>query len=159
MKSIIVAFDKNHGIGADNDLLWQRDLPADLQHFKELTSGNTIIMGRKTYESIGRPLPNRQNIVVSRSFTSDDVTVADSLQTAYSLAEHDIFVIGGGQIYAEAQGDMDQLYVTEVDADFPAATVFFPAIPSNIWQEISREHHDGDEANKYAYDFVVYRRK
>lgn len=158
MKSIIVAYDRNRGIGADNDLLWQRDLPADLQHFKDLTTGNTIIMGRKTYESIGRPLPNRQNIVVSRDFYAEGVETASSLEEAYQLATHDIFVIGGGQIYTEALNDMDQLYVTEVHADFPNATVFFPEINLSIWQEISRDRHEADEANKYTYDFVTYRK-
>lgn len=160
MKAIIVAVDQNNGIGADNDLLWQRDLPADLAHFKKLTTGKTIVMGRKTYESIGRPLPDRQNIVVSRSGPTgvSGVLTAHSLQAAYALAQYDVFVIGGGQIYAQAIDDMDRLYVTYVDATFPQATVFFPQINCDTWQEISRDHHEADERNKYAFDFVVYER-
>ncbi len=160
MKAIVVAVDKNNGIGADNDLLWIRDLPADLAHFKKLTTGGSIIMGRKTFESIGRPLPNRENIVVSRTPTGvQGVLTANSLNSAYELARYPIFVIGGGQVYADAVDDMDILYVTEVQAEFPQATVFFPTINEAKWQEISREHHDSDEKNKYAFDFVEYRRR
>lgn len=159
MKSIIVAVDRNLGIGADNELLWMRDLPDDLAYFKRLTTGASVIMGRKTFESMGRPLPNRENIVVSsRSVGVPGVLTANSLSSAYELARYPIFVMGGGQIYASALGDMDRLYVTEVDAAFPQATVFFPAIDRSVWAETSREHHDADERNKYAFDFVVYDR-
>lgn len=157
MKSIVVAVDKNMGIGAKNDLLWQRDLPSDLAHFKKLTTGGSVIMGRNTFDSIGRPLPNRENIVVTRSPTGvDGVLSANSLASAYELARYPIFIIGGGQIYKESINDMDRLYVTEVDAEFPQASVFFPAIDSATWSEVSREHHASDDRNKYAYDFVVY---
>lgn len=159
MKAIVVAIDKNNGIGAENDLLWQRDLPADLAHFKKLTTGGSIIMGRRTFESIGRPLPNRENIVVSRKPTGvQGVLTANSLNSAYELARYPIFVIGGGQVYAESINDMDVLYVTEVQADFPQATVFFPAIDKSVWQEVSREHHEADEKNKYAFNFVTYKK-
>ena len=160
MKSIIVAFDKHMGIGADNDLLWLRDLPADLQHFKDLTSGHAIIMGRKTYESIGRPLPNRQNIVVSQ--TMDPVQgmgVVGTLDEAYAVATSDAYVIGGAQIYNEALASVDQILATEVDETFDNATVFFPAIDLNNWIETAREHHEADEANKYSFDFVTYTRR
>lgn len=151
--------DRNNGIGANNDLLWQRDLPADLAHFKKLTTGGSIIMGRKTFESIGRPLPNRENIVVSRTPTGiSGVLTAASLASAYALARYPIFVIGGGQIYTQALDDVDRLYVTYVDAEFPQATVFFPQIACEAWQEVERDHHDADEQNKYAYDFVTYER-
>lgn len=159
MKSIVVAVDKNSGIGADNDLLWQRDLPADLAHFKRITTGGSIIMGRKTFESIGRPLPKRENIVVSRTATGvPGVLTAGSLEAAYALARYPIFVIGGGQIYEQSLSDIDKLYVTEVDASFPQATVFFPEIDRDIWQEVSRNHHPADERNKYSFDFVEYKR-
>jgi len=159
MKSIVVAVDRNMGIGADNDLLWQRDLPADLAHFKRLTTGGSIIMGRRTFESIGRPLPDRENIVVSRTPTGvDGVLTAASLQSAYELARYPIFIIGGGQIYDQSMNDADVLYVTHVDAEFPQATVFFPQINCQDWQEVSRDHHESDEKNKYSYDFVEYRR-
>jgi dihydrofolate reductase len=161
MKTIVVAYDKNYGIGANNDLLWLRDLPADLKHFKDLTTGHTIIMGRNTYASIGRPLPNRQNIVVSRSMEpTEGVQIAKSIDEAYNLAtDPEIFVIGGARVYQEALGSVDVIQATEVDALFDDASVFFPAIDLNNWQEVSREHHDADESNKYAYDFVQYVRR
>lgn len=161
MKAIVVAYDRNRGIGADNDLLWMRDLPADLQHFKMLTTGKTIIMGRKTFESIGsKPLPNRQNIVLSRTPTGiSGVLTAGSLEAAYAIAQFPIFVIGGESVYREALTDVDTIYATEVDADFPQATVFFPDLDMNEWQEISREHHDADEKNKYDFDFVVFQKR
>ncbi|HRJ06415.1 MAG TPA: dihydrofolate reductase [Candidatus Saccharibacteria bacterium] len=160
MKAIVVAVDKNNGIGANNDMMWMGDLPADLAHFKKLTTGGSVIMGRKTFESIGRPLPNRENIVVSRTPTGvDGVLTASSLESAYALARYPIFVIGGGQIYAQALNDMDTLYVTEVDAEFPQATVFFPQINCEEWRETSRDHHEADEHNKYAFDFVTYERE
>lgn len=159
MKAIVVAMDKNNGIGAANDLLWLRDLPADLAHFKKLTTGGSIIMGRNTFESIGRPLPERENIVVSSKPTGvKGVLTAASIESAYELARYPIFVIGGGQVFAETINDMDVLYVTEVQAEFPQATVFFPEIGSTIWQEVSREHHNADEKNKYPFDFVKYER-
>ncbi len=157
MKAIVVAVDENMGIGANNDLLWQRDLPADLAHFKKLTSGGSIIMGRKTFESIGRPLPNRENIVVSRTPTGvDGVLTAASLDSAYALARYPVFVIGGGQLYAQAMDTVDVLYVTHVAASFPQASVFFPEIDTTQWQEVSREHHEADDKNKYSYAFVTY---
>lgn len=159
MKSIVVAIDKRGGIGADNDLLWQRDLPADLSHFKKVTTGGSVIMGRNTFESIGRPLPNRENIVVSsRPVAVPGVLTASSLSGAYELARYPIFIIGGGRVYADSMADVDRLYVTEVDAEFPQATVFFPAIDTSVWHETSRDHHDSDEANRYGFDFVVYER-
>ena len=160
MKSIIVAVDRHMGIGAENDLLWQRDLPADLQHFKRLTMGHTIVMGRKTFESIGRPLPGRENIIVSRSDISvDGAIVAESLIDAYSKASHDVFIIGGGQIYEQALADADCIYVTLVDEQFDNATVFFPHIDEEIWEQVSAESHKKDDKNKYDYAFVTYQRR
>lgn len=158
---MVVAYDKNYGIGADNDLLWQRDLPADLRHFRKLTTGKSIIMGRKTFESIGsRPLPNRQNIVLSRVATGvDRVITATSLEAAYAMAQYPIVVIGGASVYDEALDDIDIIYATEVKAEFPQATVFFPEIDIALWYEVSREHHEADTKNKYAFDFVEYRRR
>ena len=159
MKAIVVAMDKNNGIGAENDLLWLRDLPADLAHFKKLTTGGSVIMGSNTFKSIGRPLTDRENIVVSRTPTGvEGVLTANSLASAYELARYPVFVIGGGQIYARAIDDVDRLYVTYVDAEFSQATVFFPQINCDDWQEVSRDHHEADEKNKYAFDFVVYDR-
>lgn len=160
MKSIIVAYDQKRGIGAANSLLWTRDLPADLRHFKEVTTGHSIIMGRKTYESLGRPLPNRQNIVISHSAEQiPDVTVVGSLADAYAAANSpEIFVIGGGQIFQLAIDDVDQILATEVNDTFEA-DVFFPVINPTVWIEVSREHHSKDELNKYDYDFVAYARR
>ncbi len=160
MKSIIVAYDKNRGIGAANDLLWVRDLPADLRHFKEMTTGHTIIMGRKTYESLGRPLPNRHNIVISRDMTPvPGVTVVRNLEEAYAVSTSpDIFIIGGGQIYQLAIDGVDRILATEVDASFKA-DVFFPAVNPAVWIEVAREHHQKDDLNKYNYDFVSYERR
>lgn len=156
MKSIVVAYDLNRGIGADNELLWLRDLPDDIQHFRDMTMGGTIIMGRKTFDSIGKALPGRQSIVVThRLLDLPDVLAVDSLAEAYAAAEREIFIIGGGSIYEQALKDTDVVYATEVQASFPAATVFFPALDGN-WQEKEREHHTADERNKYDFDFVTY---
>jgi dihydrofolate reductase len=161
MKAIVVAYGKSHEIGADNDLLWGRDLPDELRHFKELTTGGTVVMGRRTFESIGQPLPNRENIVVTRSSEEiEGAIVAHSLDEAYRLASsNNTFVIGGGQIYAEAINDMDILYITEVNASFDNATVFFPEIDLSLWAEVNREHHAADERNAYSFDFVRYEKK
>lgn len=154
-----MAMDRNNGIGAANDLLWGRDLPSDLAHFKKLTTGGSIIMGRKTFQSIGRPLPHRENIVVSSQPTGvAGVLTANSLDSAYALARYPVFVCGGGQLYAAAIDDVDVLYVTYVDAEFPGADVFFPQINCQDWTETARDHHEADERNKYAYDFVTYER-
>lgn len=158
MKRIIVAYDKQRGIGASNDLLWVRDLPADLKHFRELTIGSTVILGRKTYESIGKPLANRQNIVISRTpMKIDGVRVVSGLQEAYSAASsNDVYIIGGGQIYELALDSVDEILATEVDATFKIAEIFFPVLDMSKWQEIAREHHEADEKNKYDFDFVIY---
>lgn len=154
---MIVAVDKRLGIGAKNDLLWMRDLPDDLAYFKRMTTGTSVIMGRNTFDSMGRPLPDRENIVVShRPVGVPGVLTASDLRSAYELARYPVFVMGGGKVYADALDDMDRLYVTEVDAEFPQATVFFPHIDTSVWQESSREHHAADSRNKYSFDFVVY---
>lgn len=161
MKSIVVAYDKNYGIGAENDLLWLRDLPADLRHFKQTTMGGAIIMGRKTFDSIGVPLPGRQNIIISRSpMIIEGATAVTSLDDAYAAVEpgRETYIIGGGQIYEAALATADRIVATEVDAEFPQATVFFPELDKAIWREVSHEHHNADERNKYSFDFVVYER-
>jgi dihydrofolate reductase len=155
--SMIVAYDQKRGIGAANDLLFR--VSADLKRFRQLTTGNTIIMGRKTYESIGRALPDRQNIVVSGSgFTTDSVETVTSLPEAYAAAKHKAFVIGGGEIFRQAIADAGTIYATEVYETFDNATVFFPELDTD-WQEISREEHAADEKNPYDYAFVEYRRR
>ncbi len=161
MKSMIVAYDKNFGIGADNDLLWGRNLPADLKHFKDITSGHAVIMGYNTYKSIGRPLPGRRNIVISENNQPiDGFEVVSDLSSAYRLVADDdeIFVIGGGMVYSLAIDLADRIYATEIDASFDNASVFFPKIDKNIWREVAREKHLKDDANLYDYDFVIYER-
>lgn len=156
-KAIIVAYDKNRAIGAHSDLPWGRSLPADLANFKKLTTGGSVIMGRKTFESIGaRPLPDRENIVVSSSPTGvKGVLTALSLDSALALARYSVFFIGGAQIYEEALHHADVVYATEVNAEFSEADVFFPGLDST-WQEVSRTHHSRDEKNAYSFDFVEY---
>ena len=160
MKYIIVAYDKNRLIGANNSLLWQGDMAADMRHFRELTTGNVVIMGRKTYESIGKPLPNRQNIVITRQpLKIDGVQIVSSIEQAYEQAESgkDIFVIGGGQVYEQSISTVEQILATEIDATFQGDT-YFPVLP-NDWYEISRDDHQSDDKNKYNYSFVVYTRQ
>lgn len=160
---MVVAYDRRNGIGAENDLLWKRDLRADLAHFKKLTMDTSVIMGRKTYESIlsslGHPLEGRENIVVSRhDIDAVDVVAVKSLSEAYAAAHGNIMIIGGGSIYDQALPDTDLVYATEVDAVFPQATVFFPKLDDEHWTEVAREHHVQDDRNAYDYDFVTYRR-
>lgn len=162
MKTIIVAMDRNNAIGFNNDLPWGRGLKDDLANFKRVTKGGTVIMGRKTFESIGaKPLPERENIVVSRSGPTGvaGVLSALSLEAAYKLARYETFVIGGGQIYEQALPAMDRLIVTHVDAEFADATVFFPAIDSETWLEVSREEYVADERNAYPFAIVIYEKK
>lgn len=154
---MIVAYDSQRGIGADNDLLWQRDLPDDLKHFKELTTGHTVVMGRRTHESIGKPLPDRRNIVVSSSEVRGVETISTpGGLTAITSSDEAVFIIGGGLLYGSMINDVDMIYATEVQGTFSQATVFFPVLSEYAWQETSREHHEADERNKYAFDFVVY---
>lgn len=162
MIAIIAALDKNNAIGKDNDLPWY--LPGDLAYFKQLTLGASVIAGRKTYQSIvarlGKPLPDRQNIVLSRkSFKADaGVVVVNSIESALHRATHDrTFVIGGGQIYEQAIKQADRLYITEVDVAVDG-DVFFPTIDKAIWREVSRAHNQADDRHMYSYDHVVYDR-
>lgn len=152
--SIIAATGKKNELGKGNQLLWH--LPDDLKHFKELTTGHTIVMGRKTFESIGKPLPNRRNIVITRdmNFTADGIEVIHSLQEIQNRDE-EIFIIGGGEIYAQALPFADKLYLTEVDASLDADT-FFPQFKKNEWNEVERTHHNKKEKHLYDFDFVVY---
>ncbi len=156
--SIIVAKAQNHVIGKANQLLWH--LPKDFQYFKKVTSGHYILMGRKTYESIGRPLPNRVSLVVSRNpmYALEGGLVVHSIENALEIAqknqEKELFVIGGGKIYAQMLSQADRLYVTEVQTDIQGDT-FFPPI-SEIWKEISRERHFADARHPFDFDFVVY---
>jgi dihydrofolate reductase len=163
--SIISAIGKNNEIGRKNALLW--DLPADMKHFRETTSGHTVIMGQKTFESMGRPLPNRRNIIL----TLDKKFHREDAETVYSLEELDellkksenpdgeFFIIGGGQIYKLFIDKANKLYITHVEVEFPDADTFFPTIDMTKWQKISEEKHDKDEKNVYPYSFVEYKKK
>lgn len=157
--SLIVAYGRNRAIGKDNRMPWH--LPADLALFKKTTMGCPIIMGRNTFLSIGKPLPGRQNIVVSRSgkVHHDGIDVVPTLDAALQACAgaREVFIIGGAQLYQSALHAAQRLYASEIDADFEADT-FFPDIDRNTWRESSREHHAADEKNAYALDFVVYDR-
>jgi dihydrofolate reductase len=154
----VVAYDKNRAIGRDNKLPWGHDLPADLAHFKELTVGQSVIMGRKTYESIGRPLPNRQNIILSHNLEpAEGIVVVSDLEIAYRLAKNNIFIIGGSSIFVQAMDDLEVIYATEIQFGFDGVDSFFPEL-GHDWHEVAREHHLADSDNKYDFDFVVYQR-
>ncbi len=157
MLSLIAAVAKDRAIGKDNRMPWH--LPADFAWFKRTTLGHPVIMGRKTFESIGRPLPGRRNIVVTRnaSFRAEGIEAAHSLTEALRLAADDAFVIGGATLYTEALPQADRLYLTEVDAHVEADT-FFPPWVHEEWREVSREPYPADEKNRYAMDFVVWER-
>jgi len=155
--SIIVATDAANGIGIRNTLPWR--LPEDLAFFKRTTTGHPIIMGRKTFESIGRPLPNRRNIVVSRNpaWRHEGVESASSLAAAVQLAgDGPAFIIGGAQIYAEALPRATRLLVTAIDKRFDC-DAFFPAIDPQHWKEVAREPHHSAE-NDFDFAFVTYER-
>lgn len=162
--SIIVAKAENQAIGVNNDLPWY--LPADLKHFKKLTSGHHIMMGRKTYESIGRPLPNRVSVIISRNpdYKAEGCYVVNSLEAAISFAkqagETEAFLIGGGQLYqlALAQNLANKIYLTEVETTVEG-DAFFPELSPNDWKETDRVKHQADEKNPFAYSFVELMRQ
>lgn len=154
----IVAMGENRAIGKDNRLLWH--LPADLQHFKQLTLGKTIIMGRKTYESIGRPLPSRQNIILSRdsAFHAEGCSTVHSVADALAAASHqEICIIGGETIYAQFLPQTTRIYLTEVKAA-PPGDAFFPALDHSAWQETARIEHAADDRHAVSFDFVTLER-
>jgi dihydrofolate reductase len=157
--SIIVAIDQENGIGKDNQLLWH--LPNDLKFFKNITSGNTIIMGRKTYDSIGRPLPNRRNIVISRNqdLKIEGVEVFENISSALEACktENEVFIIGGGEIYKQALPFTNKIYLTKVDANCEA-DIFFPSLNEQEWKIISEEKHLKDEKHSYNYIFTILER-
>jgi len=143
--SIIVAIGENHAIGKNNQLLWH--MPNDLKHFKDITSGRTIIMGRKTFDSVGKPLPRRRNIVVTRQdITIPGCEVVKSIEDGLALCknEDEVFIGGGAEIYKLAMHLTNRIYLTIIHKIFDADT-FFPEIDKNEWQEISREDHQPDE--------------
>jgi len=156
--SLIVAYDKARGIGKDNRLPWR--LPAEMQYFKKTTMGKPIVMGRRTFESIGRALPGRRNIIVTRRIAPlDGVDRAASLEDALRLVPDaaEVMVIGGAELYRAALPGAQRIYATEVDGLFDSDT-FFPLLDRDDWRETSRDHRAADSSNPFAVDFVVYDR-
>ena len=154
MINIIVATSKNRVIGNNNSLIWK--LPADLKRFKQITTGNTIVMGRKTYESIGKPLPNRRNIIITRdtNYLVDNCEIVNSLEEALMLCNNDCFIIGGGEIYKQSIDIADKIYLTLVQEDFEGDT-YFPEIGKE-WTKVIREDFEPDEKNAHKYSFINY---
>lgn len=160
MISIIVAAAQNNAIGYKNQLMWH--LPADLKYFKNTTLGHTVIMGRKTYESVGKPLPNRRNVIVTRQrdYQAPGAEIVHSLKEAVDQCDpaEETFIVGGAQLYGEALDFTDKIYITLIYKEFEADT-FFPPIDQTLWQLVSEDYNRADERNPYDYNFMVYRRK
>ncbi len=160
--SLIAALDRDHGIGRDNDLPWK--LPDDLKRFKALSLGKPILMGRKTALSLGRALPGRLNLVLTRSgqvpFAGMQAvaSIDDALRRATAAGADELCVIGGGEIYRLAMAQATDLHLTWVDTTV-AADTHFPAVDPTMWVEVAREHHAADERHAFAFDFVDYRRR
>jgi len=160
--TIIVAAGEDNAIGKDNDLIWH--LSDDLKRFKKLTSGHHIIMGRKTFESFPKPLPNRTHIVITRQQdykVPEGVIVVNNLEDALDAARKDKqpFIIGGGEIYKQSINLADKLELTRVHASFDGADTFFPNVDTNIWKEVSKTTHEADKDHNYAFSFITYVRK
>lgn len=156
--ALIYAVSENHVIGNGNRLPWH--MPADFRHFKELTEGQSVVMGRRTFQSIGRPLPNRQNIVLTRDpgYTADGAEVAHSLEEALGKADSDtVFVIGGAKVFADALPLAARIYETRIHATVPGDTFFDPDL--SHWFEESEEIHAADERHPYGYSFITYARQ
>ncbi len=159
--SIIAAISKNNVIGKNGQIPWH--LPADLKHFKNLTMGHHIIMGRKTFESVGKPLPGRTNIIITRQkdFDAENCIVVHSLDEAIKsvAGDDEAFICGGAKIYKQSL-DLDiagKLYITMINEKFEGDT-FFPEINMNVWKESERRDFEPDERNKYCYSFCVFSR-
>ena len=161
MLSIVVAKAKNNIIGKENKIIW--NLPEDLNHFKNLTTGHTIIMGRKTFETLGRVLPNRKHIIFSQNpdfkVKDENVEVVHSLLQIQDLIEgqEEAFVIGGAMIYNFLMPYVKKMYVTEIGEEFEG-DAFFPKIKEETWKEVSRQKGEKDENNNMDYEFVTYER-
>ena len=160
MITIIAAIGKNGELGKDNDLIWH--LPNDLKRFKKVTTGRHIIMGRKTFESLGKPLPNRKTIIITRNqnYHVEGCIVVNSLEEALRAASPDPnpYILGGAEIYKQAMKIADYLDLTLVEATFDA-DAFFPKINANNWEEISRQDFKADKEHEYNYSFVTYKKK
>ena len=162
MLSLIVAMDQNRVIGLNNDMPWH--IPNDLRYFKERTSGHTIVMGRKTFDSLGRVLPNRKHVVLTRSDKAfpDEVIVLhefeEILQYAKTHDDKEIFIIGGGELYKQMLPHVDRMYITKIANSFEG-DVYFPAFDERDWKLTSKEKGLKDEKNPYDYYYLVYDRK
>lgn len=156
MIKIIVATSKNRVIGNNNELIWK--LSSDLKRFKELTTGHSVVMGRKTYESIGRPLPNRRNIIITRNleYEVEGCEMVSSLEEALLLTNNDCFIIGGGEIYKQSLEVADKIYLTLVHKEFEGDTTF-PELGSD-WATIDTKDFEADDKNEYNYSFIEYDR-
>jgi len=160
--TLIAAASKNNALGKDNDLLWH--LPDDFKRFKKLTTGHKIIMGRKTFESFLKPLPNRTHIIITRDkeyrVDFDDCIVVHSIEAALKLVENDAssFIIGGGEIYRQSEKYANKIELTRVHKAFEADT-FFPEIDLNDWELIEEEYHPKDEKHKFDFTYLTYERK
>lgn len=160
--NIIVAIADNYAIGKSGDLLCY--LPDDLKHFKALTTGATVVMGKKTFFSLPRrPLPNRRNMVLTRdvSFTHEGVDVAHSIEelTSTLTPEEKVFIIGGGEVYRQFMPLAKELHITHIHHTWEDADTFFPEIDTSIWQQLNEEFHEADEKHAYAFTFATYVRK
>lgn len=157
--SLIAAMDKKHVMGYQNKLPWH--LPADLQHFKNLTLGKPIVMGRKTFESIGKPLPGRQNIILTHNhnFQAPGCTLVSSLESALAEASstQEIMIIGGGELFRSTLPLSNRMYLTIIDHEFKGDT-YFPEWNNEEWVTTSSEQHPADEKNPYAYEFLTLER-
>ena len=161
MLSIIVAISENNAIGKAGDLLCY--LPDDLKHFKALTMGATVVMGKKTFFSLPRrPLPNRRNIVLTRdgSFIYENTEVAHSIEELQKMltADENVFIIGGGEVYRQFMPLAEELHITHIHHNWDDADTFFPEIDSTIWQCVNEERHEADEKHAYAFTFATYKR-
>lgn len=160
--SIIVAVSENGVIGLNNQLIWR--LPDDLKRFKQLTLGHPMIMGRKTFESIGKPLPGRQSIIITRdkNFSFEGTLVVHTLEEAIEAAKQtgtdEAFIVGGGEIYRQVQPLCDKLYITEVHTDIEGDT-FFKIENPGLWKESERIHHEADPKHTISFDFVDFVKK
>ncbi|MFN3543850.1 MAG: dihydrofolate reductase [Thiobacillus sp.] len=157
--SVIAALAKNRVIGIENRLPWR--LPEDLAHFKALTLGHPVLMGRKTFESLGRPLPGRTNVVITRNrdYRPEGCLVADSIPAAIALCGEadEVFFIGGAELYAQVIPLADRLYLTEVDVE-AAGDAWFPEFDRSAFREVARASHTGERGDRLRFDFVVYAR-
>src|SRR5699024_11154585 len=162
MISLIAAMGSNRVIGADNDMPWS--LPRDLAHFKKVTTGHTLVMGRKTFESIGRPLPNRRNVILTRQTNlqlPEEVEIISNLDTVFEWTrenpEEEIFIVGGGELYKQALAYANRLYITRINEDFEGDT-FFPTFNKDEWKIVEKTQGITDQNNPYDYTFLTYER-